>query len=80
VNLVGPYVACLVIASLFGIVPVWSLWRSGIVAADGGFLQVMMATPELTDGEACLEDWGGSDGQSIRGAEGIEGEVWSVDS
>ena len=50
-NLLLPYAVCLVIAFLFGVVAVWSLWRNGVAATDGGFLQVMMATRGDTEME-----------------------------
>jgi hypothetical protein len=43
-NLILPYSLCLVAATLFAVIATWSLWRNGIPAADGGFLQIMMAT------------------------------------
>jgi hypothetical protein len=43
-NLVMPYSICLGVAMIFAIVALWSLHQNGIPAADGGFLQVMMAT------------------------------------
>jgi hypothetical protein len=43
-NLVLPYSICLGIAIAFAVIAIWSLHQNGIPAADGGFLQVMMAT------------------------------------
>jgi hypothetical protein len=43
-NLILPYSICLAAAILFAAIAIWSLWRNGIPAADGGFLQIMTAT------------------------------------
>jgi hypothetical protein len=43
-NLILPYSVCFGIAIIFAVVAMWSLHQNGISAADGGFLQVMMAT------------------------------------
>lgn len=43
-NLILPYSICLGVATIFVIIGIWSLIRNGVAAADGGFLQVMMAT------------------------------------
>jgi hypothetical protein len=43
-NLVLPYSICLGVAIVFAIIALWSLHQNGIPVADGGFLQVMMAT------------------------------------
>lgn len=50
-NLVLPYSISLSIAIIFGIIAVWSLHQNGEPAADGGFLQVMMATRGDTEME-----------------------------
>ncbi|KAF2823394.1 hypothetical protein CC86DRAFT_298749, partial [Ophiobolus disseminans] len=51
VNMIVPYSVCLVVAFVFGLVAMWSLWRNGVAATDGGFLQVMMATRGSTEME-----------------------------
>jgi hypothetical protein len=43
-NLILPYSFCFAAAFFFAAIATWSLWRNGIPAADGGFLQIMMAT------------------------------------
>jgi hypothetical protein len=43
-NLVIPYSVCLGVAIVFTAIAILSLHQNGIPAADGGFLQVMMAT------------------------------------
>jgi hypothetical protein len=43
-NLILPYSICLSVAIVFAVIGMWSLFQNGIPAADGGFLQVMMAT------------------------------------
>lgn len=43
-NLILPYSISLGIAIIFDVIAIWSLYRNGEAAADGGFLQVMMAT------------------------------------
>jgi hypothetical protein len=43
-NLILPYSISLGIAIIFAVIAIWSLYRNGEAAADGGFLQVMMAT------------------------------------
>jgi hypothetical protein len=43
-NLVLPYSICFGIAQKFASIVMWSLRQNGIPAADGGFLQIMMAT------------------------------------
>jgi hypothetical protein len=50
-NLILPYSICLAAATLFAIIAIWSLWRNGVPAADGGFLQIMMATRGNTEME-----------------------------
>jgi hypothetical protein len=50
-NLILPYSICLAAAILFAAIAIWSLWRNGIPAADGGFLQIMMATRGNTEME-----------------------------
>jgi hypothetical protein len=50
-NLILPYSICLVAAILFALIAIWSLWRNGMPAADGGFLQIMMATRGNTEME-----------------------------
>jgi hypothetical protein len=44
INLIVPYSICLAAATIFAVIAIWSLWHNGIPAADGGFLQIMMAT------------------------------------
>ena len=51
INLVLPYSICLGIAIAFAMIAIWSLHQNGVPAADGGFLQVMMATRGDTDME-----------------------------
>ena len=43
-NLILPYSICLAAATVFMAIAIWSLWRNHVPAADGGFLQIMMAT------------------------------------
>ncbi|KAH9872612.1 hypothetical protein J1614_005005 [Plenodomus biglobosus] len=43
-NLILPYSICLTAATIFVAISIWSLWQNGIPAADGGFLQIMIAT------------------------------------
>ncbi|KAH6870614.1 hypothetical protein BKA58DRAFT_385377 [Alternaria rosae] len=43
-NLILPYSICLAAATVFMAIAIWSLWRNRAPAADGGFLQIMMAT------------------------------------
>ncbi|KAH7402200.1 hypothetical protein DE146DRAFT_631451 [Phaeosphaeria sp. MPI-PUGE-AT-0046c] len=50
-NLILPYSISLGVAILFGAIAVWSLHQNGVPAADGGFLQVMMATRGKTEME-----------------------------
>jgi hypothetical protein len=50
-NLILPYSICLTAGAIFAILAIWSLWRNGIPAADGGFLQIMMATRGNTEME-----------------------------
>jgi hypothetical protein len=50
-NLILPYSICLGAATLFAAIAIWSLWRNGIPAADGSFLQIMMATRGNTEME-----------------------------
>jgi hypothetical protein len=50
-NLVLPYSICLGIAVMFALIAMWSLRQNGIPAADGGFLQIMMATRGDTEME-----------------------------
>jgi hypothetical protein len=50
-NLILPYSVCLEAATLFAAIAIWSLWRNGIPAADGGFFQIMMATRGNTEME-----------------------------
>jgi hypothetical protein len=50
-NLIFPYIICLAAATLFAVIAIWSLWRNGMPAADGGFLQIMMATRGNTEME-----------------------------
>jgi hypothetical protein len=50
-NLILPYSTCLAAATLFAAIAIWSLWRNGIPAADGGFLQIMTATRGNTEME-----------------------------
>ncbi|KAF2877373.1 hypothetical protein BDV95DRAFT_144558 [Massariosphaeria phaeospora] len=49
--LILPYSICLAAASLFAAIAVWSLWQNGTPAADGGFLQIMLATRGNTEME-----------------------------
>lgn len=50
-NLVLPYSICLAFALVFAAIAMWSLHQNGTPAADGGFLQVMMATRGDTEME-----------------------------
>jgi hypothetical protein len=50
-NLILPYSLCLAAAALFAAIAIWSLSRNGEPAADGGFLQIMMATRGNTEME-----------------------------
>jgi hypothetical protein len=50
-NLVLPYSICLAVALVFAAIAMWSLHQNGTPAADGGFLQVMMATRGDTEVE-----------------------------
>jgi hypothetical protein len=50
-NLIIPYSICLVAATLFAAIAIWSLSRNGVPATDGGFLQIMMATRGNTEME-----------------------------
>ena len=43
-NLILPYSICLVISTVFIAIGIWSLLRNDMPVADGGFLQVMIAT------------------------------------
>ena len=48
-NLILPYSIFLVVGTAFVAVGIWSLWQNGVPAADGGVLQVMMATRGNTE-------------------------------
>jgi hypothetical protein len=50
-NLILPYSICIAATTLFAGIAIWSLWRNGILAADSGFLQIMMATRGNTEME-----------------------------
>jgi hypothetical protein len=50
-DLILPYSISLAIATGFVFIGIWSLVRNGVAAADGGFLQVMMATRGHTEME-----------------------------
>jgi hypothetical protein len=50
-NLILPYSICLAVTALFVAIAIWSLWHNGNPAADGGFLQIMMATRGNTEME-----------------------------
>jgi hypothetical protein len=50
-NLILPYSVCFAAATLFAAIAIWSLWRNGVPAADGGFLQIMTATRGNTEME-----------------------------
>jgi hypothetical protein len=50
-NLILPYSICLAVSAFFAAIAIWSLSRNGIPAADGGFLQIMMATRGNTEME-----------------------------
>jgi hypothetical protein len=50
-NLILPYSICLAVAALFAAIAIWSLWHNGTPAADGGFLQIIMATRGNTEME-----------------------------
>jgi hypothetical protein len=50
-NLILPYSICLAIGAIFAAIAIWSLSRNGTPAADGGFLQIMMATRGNTEME-----------------------------
>jgi hypothetical protein len=50
-NLILPYSICLAVATLFAVIAIWSLRRNGAPAADGGFLQIMIATRGNTEME-----------------------------
>ncbi|KAI8932498.1 hypothetical protein NX059_010680 [Plenodomus lindquistii] len=50
-NLILPYSICLLAAAIFAVIAIWSLWQSGTPAADGGFLQIMIATRGNTEME-----------------------------
>jgi hypothetical protein len=50
-NLILPYSICLGVASVFAAIAVLSLHQNGTSAADGGFLQVMLATRGDTEME-----------------------------
>jgi hypothetical protein len=51
INLILPYSICFAAATVFAIIAIWSLWQTGTPAADGGFLQIMMATRGNTEME-----------------------------
>jgi hypothetical protein len=50
-NLILPYSICLAAATVYAAIAIWSLWRNGLPAADGGFLQIMTATRGNTEME-----------------------------
>jgi hypothetical protein len=50
-NLIIPYSISLGLAIVFGMIAVWALHQNGVPAADGGFLQIMMATRGDTEME-----------------------------
>ncbi|KZM24667.1 hypothetical protein ST47_g4146 [Ascochyta rabiei] len=43
-NLVLPYSICLGCAVIFAMVAIYSLWKNGMSATDGSFVQIMLAT------------------------------------
>jgi hypothetical protein len=47
--LILPYSICLAAGAFFVAIAIWSLWSNGIPAADGDFLQIMMATRGNTE-------------------------------
>ena len=51
VGFVVPYALCLFFAAVFAALAIRSLNRNGVPAADGGFLQIMMATRGDTEME-----------------------------
>jgi hypothetical protein len=53
-NLIIPYSICLAAATLFAAIAIWSLWQNSVPAADGGFLQIMMATRGNTEMERLI--------------------------
>jgi hypothetical protein len=63
-NLILPYSICLAAAVAFAAIAMWSLLRNRMSAADGGFLQIMMATRGdtemnrriLEEGVAAIDD------------------------
>jgi hypothetical protein len=50
-NLILPYSICLAAAIFVAAIAIWSLWQNGVPAADGGFLQIMIATRGNTEME-----------------------------
>jgi hypothetical protein len=48
-NLIVPYSLCFTAAVIFAAIATWSLLQNGIPAADGGFLQIMLATRGNTE-------------------------------
>jgi hypothetical protein len=50
-NLILPYSICFAAATIFAAIAIWSLSRNGTPAADGGFLQIMIATRGDTEME-----------------------------
>lgn len=48
-NLIVPYTLCFAAAIVFAAMATWSLLQNGVPAADGGFLQIMLATRGNTE-------------------------------
>jgi hypothetical protein len=71
-SLILPYSICLGVAIIFAIIALWSLHQNGILAADGGFLQVMIATRGDTQMERLVLEHGNS------AVEGISKELGSL--
>ncbi|KAH7130187.1 hypothetical protein B0J11DRAFT_430405 [Dendryphion nanum] len=68
-NIIVPYTVCLSVAAIFAIVEVWSMWQNGAPVADGGFMQVMMATRGDTEMERLVFE------HTSQGAESIPKEL-----
>lgn len=64
-NLILPYSICLGVALIFAAIAIWSLHQNRTPAADGGFLQVMMATRGHTEMERLVLRDGSKSGHGV---------------
>jgi hypothetical protein len=53
-NLILPYSIFLTAATICAVIAIWSLWENGVPVADGGFLQIMIATRGNTEMDRVL--------------------------